>query len=79
MLGRYENLTEAHAGVVNGSLWGLVVFPANFSAAYVARMTAPAHADQAIINQSSVLVQLDMSNQQVGPHFVDRLQTVGKA
>lgn len=62
---RYDNLSEAHAGVVNGSLWGLLVFPANFSAAYVARMTAPAHADQAIINQSSVLVQLDMSNQQI--------------
>jgi hypothetical protein len=66
---RYDNVTEAYKGVANGSLWGLLVFPANFSSAYVSRMSAPANADQAIINQSSVLVQLDMSNQQVGAFF----------
>ena len=62
-------MTEAYKGVANGSLWGLLVFPANFSSAYVSRMSAPANADQAIINQSSVLVQLDMSNQQVKAVF----------
>jgi hypothetical protein len=66
---RYDNVTEAYKGVANGSLWGLLVFPANFSSAYVSRMSAPANADQAIINQSSVLVQLDMSNQQVKAVF----------
>jgi hypothetical protein len=66
---RYDNVTEAYKGVANGSLWGLLVFPANFSSAYVSRMSAPANANQAIINQSSVLVQLDMSNQQVEAVF----------
>jgi hypothetical protein len=68
-LSRYDNVTEAYKGVANGSLWGLLVFPANFSSAYVSRMSAPANANQAIINQSSVLVQLDMSNQQVSAVF----------
>jgi len=62
---RFNDTESAEEAVQNGDVWGVLSINRNFSSAYVSRMTAPVSAEQELLDESSLGVRLDMSNQQV--------------
>lgn len=62
----YSNLDAALGAVREGSAWGVIAIGANFSAALHYRFFLGVNADNRTIEDSSINVYLDMTNQQIG-------------
>jgi len=61
----YDNTEEGEEGVLNGDVWGLISIKSNFSGMYVSRMLYPTDATEYVLDESSLHIRMDMSNQQV--------------
>nr|QTW43728.1 ABCH1 [Eurytemora affinis] len=62
---RFDNSSLSEDAAENGDIWGVIQFKANFSSAYVARISSPIDVDKQTLTDSSLDIRLDMSNQQV--------------
>lgn len=62
----YSSLDSALDAVREGSAWGVIAIGANFSAALHYRFFLGVNADNRTIEDSSINVYLDMTNQQIG-------------
>lgn len=66
VLDRYEHEDQALEAVVKGRAWGSLYFSPNYSRSLQERIEESRHASDFVVNESSIVVQMDMSNQQIG-------------
>ncbi|XP_069695762.1 ABC transporter G family member 23-like isoform X2 [Periplaneta americana] len=63
---RYEDEDQALEAVEKGYVWGSIYFSPNYSQSLQERIENARYASDLTVNESSVIVQMDMSNQQIG-------------
>lgn len=71
ILDRFEFEEEALEAVQKGRAWGALHFSPNYSKTLRERIEDARYASEIVIDQSSVMVQMDMSNQHIG-HLLNR-------
>jgi hypothetical protein len=66
---RFEFEEEALEAVQRGRAWGALYFSPNYSRSLEERLRDPRFASELTVNESNVLVQMDMSSEYAGIHF----------
>uniref|UniRef100_A0A1B6J467 ABC transmembrane type-2 domain-containing protein n=2 Tax=Homalodisca liturata TaxID=320908 RepID=A0A1B6J467_9HEMI len=61
----FGNYEEAVESVHDGHTWGVLEFPQEYSSSLITRLNDSSGTNDAILNQSEVNINLDMSNQQI--------------
>ncbi|CAO1370797.1 unnamed protein product [Diamesa serratosioi] len=67
----YETKEEAFGAVRKGESWGVLVFAKNYSTAFVKRLELNLNMNDTVIDTSSIVVHLDMSNNLIA-RFIER-------
>lgn len=62
---RFASVNEGKDAVRNGSMWGVLHIPENFTLALIKRMTLGEDVDDAVIEESTIKVYPDLTNQQI--------------
>lgn len=71
ILDRFEFEEEALEAVQKGRAWGALYFSSNYSHSLKERLEDARYASELVVNESNVMVQMDMSNQHIG-HLLNR-------
>ncbi|PNF21464.1 ABC transporter G family member 23 [Cryptotermes secundus] len=71
ILDRFEFEEESLEAVQKGRAWGALYFSSNYSHSLKERLEEARYASELIVNDSNVIVQMDMSNQHIG-HLLNR-------
>lgn len=66
---RFEFEEEALEAVQRGRAWGALYFSPNYSRSLEERLRDPRYASELTVNESNVLVQMDMSSEYAAIHF----------
>ena len=62
---KFGTVDDGKLAVRNGSMWGVLHIPENFTLALIKRMTLGEDVDDAIIEESTIKVYPDLTNQQI--------------
>lgn len=62
---RFPSVDEGKNAVRNGSMWGVLHIPENFTLALIKRMTLGEDVDDTVIEESTIKVYPDLTNQQI--------------
>jgi len=79
---KFDTVDDGKLAVRNGSMWGVLHIPENFTLALIKRMTLGEDVDDAIIEESTIKVYPDLTNQQISytmeRSFKDAFQVFAK-